>query len=64
MRATSTYSSKPAQLRQLLGDIAMHANALQTDGVQHARRCLDDTLGWMSFARLQEEAFGDDGAER
>ena len=77
MRATSTYSSSVepqmltmlrapqlAQPRQLLGDEAVHADALQPDGVQHARRRLDDALGRVALAFGQEQALADDAAER
>ena len=68
-RATSTYSSSVvpqmltntvaparAQLRQLLGDEAVHADALQADGVQHAGRRLDDARRRMAFALGEEQA--------
>jgi hypothetical protein len=55
--------TEPAQLGQLLGDVAMHADPLQTNRVQHPRRRFDDTLRRMSFARFEEQSLRDDGAE-
>ena len=77
IRATSTYSSsvvpqmltmttarRAAQLRQLLGDEALHADALQADRVQHARRGFDDPRRRMTFALGEEQPFDGDAAER
>ena len=63
MRDTSTYSSSVvpqtltidgraarAQLRQLLVDEPVHADALQADRVQHAGRRFDDPRRRMAFA--------------
>ena len=41
----------------------MDADALQADGVEHARRRFDDALRRMSFAWLEEQSFGDDRPE-
>ena len=56
--------AEPAQLGQLFGDVAVDADALQADGVEHARRRFDDSLGWMPFARLEEQSLDDHAAER
>ncbi len=77
MRASSTYSSSvlpqmlttlvaPSrpQLGELLVDVAVDADALQPDRVQHAGRRLDDALRRVPFARLEEEPLRHDGAER
>jgi hypothetical protein len=52
-----------AQLGQLLGDEAVHADTLQPDRIQHARGRLDDAFRRMALAFLEEEPFHRDGAE-
>ena len=52
-----------AQLGQALADEAMHANPLQSDGVQHARRRLDDARRRMAFALGKEESLDGHRAE-
>ncbi len=54
---TMTTAPRGAQLGHLLGDEAMHADALQADGVQHAGRRLDDARRRMSFALGEEQPF-------
>ena len=56
--------AEPAQLRQLLGDEAMHADALQADRVQHAGRRFDDARRRMALALVEEQALDRDAAER
>ena len=56
--------AEPAQFRQLLGDEPVHADALQSDRVQHARRRLDDARRRMPFALVEEQALDRDAAER
>ena len=56
--------AEPSEFWQLLGDVAVHANTLQADGVQHARRCLDDPLRRVSFAWLEEQTLGRNRTER
>ena len=53
-----------AQLRQPLADEAVHADALQADGVQHAGRRFDDPRRRVSFALREEQALDRDAAER
>ncbi len=53
-----------AQLGQLLADEAVDADALQADGVEHARRRLDDPRRRMPFALGEEQALDRDAAER
>ena len=53
-----------AQLRQLLADEPVHADALQADGVEHPRRRLDDARRRMSLALRQEQPLHGDAAER
>ncbi len=52
------------ELRQLLGDEAPHADALQPDRIQHARRGFHDPRRRVTFAFGEEEPFDGDRAER
>ena len=45
-------------------DEAVHADALQADGVEHSGRRFDDARRRMAFALGEEEAFHRDRAER
>ena len=47
-----------------LVDEAVHADALETDGVQHARRRLDNPRRGVPLAFVQEQALDGDAAER
>ena len=53
-----------AKLGQLLADEAVNADALQADRVDHAGGRLDDPRGRVALALGEEEALGDDPAER
>src|SRR4030095_14255645 len=52
------------QLRQLLLDESVHADALQADRIEHAGGGFDDALGRVALARLEKETFDGDAAER
>src|SRR5207249_1120672 len=53
-----------AQLGELLGDESPHADALQSNGVQHAGGRLDNPGCRVTFALGEEEAFHRDAAKR
>ena len=53
-----------AQLREALFHETVDADALQPDGVEHARRRFDDARRGVSFALGQEQALHGDAAER
>ena len=53
-----------AQLRHFLFDEAVHADALQPDRVEHARRRFDDTRRRVAFALGKKESLDGDAAER
>ena len=53
-----------AQFGQPLGDEAVDADALQADGVQHARRRFDDARRRVPFALGEEQSLDRDAAER
>ena len=54
---------EPPQLGHLLANEAMHADPLQADRVQHARRGLDDARRRVPVPLAQEQPLDDDGAE-
>ena len=53
-----------AELGQFLAHEAVHADALQADRVQHARRGFDDAGRRVAFALRQEQSFDRNAAER
>ena len=53
-----------AQLGHLFRDEAMHADALEANRVQHARRRFDDAGRRMPFALGEKQTFDGDAAER
>jgi hypothetical protein len=56
--------TQPAELRQAFLDEPIDANALQSDGVEHARRRLDDAGRGVALSLLEKQAFDGDAAEQ